>query len=48
MKEKGLEKVSIRGITNRMGYLPGIIYHYFNNKDEIIEAILFESYEKIL
>ncbi|WP_088369707.1 TetR family transcriptional regulator [endosymbiont 'TC1' of Trimyema compressum] len=29
-----------------MGYSPGIIYHYFNNKDEIIEAILFESYEK--
>ena len=48
MEEKGLEKLSIRSITNRMGYSPGIIYHYFDDKDAIIEEILFESYEKIL
>ena len=32
IKEEGLDKVSIRKITNRMGYSPGIVYHYFSDK----------------
>jgi AcrR family transcriptional regulator len=37
--EKGVEKTSIRNIADRIEYSPGIIYHYFRDKNEIFHAI---------
>ena len=46
--EEGLDKVSVRKITNRMGYSPGSIYHYFSDKDEIIDYIFGLGYQEII
>lgn len=48
MKEDGIEGLSIRKITQRLDYTPGIIYHYFKNKDAIIEAIVEQGYHEIM
>ncbi len=37
--EKGVEKTSIRNIADRIEYSPGIIYHYFRDKNEIFHAL---------
>lgn len=46
--KEGLEGLSIRKITNAMDYSPAIIYHYFKDKNEIIETIMAEGFGKIL
>lgn len=48
IEEEGIEKLSIRKITTRLNYTPGIIYHYFKNKDEIIAAVTAKGYQNIL
>lgn len=37
--ENGFEKTSIRNIADRIEYSPGIIYHYFQDKNEIFYAL---------
>ena len=37
--EKGIEKTSIRNIADKIEYSPGIIYHYFRDKNEILHAL---------
>lgn len=37
--EEGFEAVSIRKIIGRMKYSTGVVYHYFKDKQEIIDAI---------
>lgn len=46
--EQGIEQLSIRKITKTLDYSLGIVYHYFKDKDEILETLLKEGYEKIL
>ncbi|MDR0885366.1 MAG: TetR/AcrR family transcriptional regulator [Clostridiales Family XIII bacterium] len=46
--EDGVGSLSIRKITNRMEYSPGIIYHYFKSKQDILDCIMLEGYERIL
>ncbi|WP_066503275.1 TetR/AcrR family transcriptional regulator [Abyssisolibacter fermentans] len=46
--KEGIDKLSIRKITNILDYSPGIIYHYFKDKDEIVDTLLKEGYGKIL
>ncbi len=46
--ENGFEGLSIRKITNKLNYSPGIIYHYFKDKNEIIETLVVEGYQRIL
>lgn len=46
--EEGYDKLSIRKIANKIEYSPGIIYHYFKDKGEIIAFIVEEEYEIIL
>ncbi len=41
--EHGFESLSIRKITNRLGYSAGSVYYYFKDKDEIVEAIHKEA-----
>ena len=37
--EKGVEKTSIRNIADKIEYSPGIIYHYFKDKNEIFHSL---------
>lgn len=37
--EEGFEELSIRKITDKLGYSSGIVYHYFKDKQEIIDTI---------
>lgn len=46
--EEGIQNLSIRKITKKIDYSPGIIYHYFKDKNEIIEILVSEGYKKIL
>jgi len=44
----GISGLSIRKITNIIDYSPAIIYHYFKNKDEIMNKLMEENYKKIV
>ena len=48
IKEDGLNKLSIRNIAQRIDYSPSIIYHYFKDKDEILDHVMQNGYQKIL
>lgn len=45
---EGIKGLSIRKITNAIEYSPAIIYHYFKDKNEIVETIMEEGYKRIL
>ncbi len=45
--EKGFEKTSIRNIADRIDYSPGIIYHYFKDKNEIFHALHTEGFSEL-
>lgn len=44
----GVDGVSIRKIAGKIEYSPAIIYHYFKNKEEIIEKLIEQSYREII
>ena len=46
--KEGLNGLSIRKLTSRMDYSPGIIYHYFKDKEALMDAIMLEGYLEIL
>lgn len=46
--EKGMEKLSIRKIAERIEYSPGIIYHYFQGKEEILDSYLQQKYMEMV
>lgn len=46
--EEGLDKLSIRKIAVKLNQTPGIVYHYFKSKDEILLAIVDQGYGEIL
>jgi AcrR family transcriptional regulator len=46
--KEGFQGLSIRKITNRIEYSPAIIYHYFKDKNEIVESLVSEAYGQIL
>ncbi len=46
--EEGLEGLSVRKIADRIEYSPGIIYHYFENKDDILQNFLIDKYQEIV
>lgn len=37
--EEGFEALSVRKIIHRMNYSTGVVYHYFKDKQEILDAI---------
>ena len=45
--ENGFETISIRKISDRMGYSTGVIYYYFKDKQEILDEIHQEANEEI-
>lgn len=46
--KEGYDNLSIRKIANKIEYSPGIIYHYFKDKAEIVTCVVEEGYGKIL
>ncbi|GAA0063758.1 TetR/AcrR family transcriptional regulator [Clostridium sp. CTA-1] len=46
--EEGYENLSIRKIANKIEYSPGIIYHYFKDKSEIVTLVVEQGYGRIL
>lgn len=48
ISREGVQGLSIRKITSELDYSPGIVYHYFKNKSEIIESIVSEGYDRII
>lgn len=48
LASSGVDGISIRKIAGMIEYSPAIIYHYFKNKEEIIEILIEENYRKIL
>lgn len=48
IERDGVQGLSIRKITNAIEYSPAIIYHYFKDKNEIVETLVEEGYRKIL
>jgi len=45
---EGYENLSIRKIAEKIEYSPGIIYHYFKDKGEIIKCVVDMGYGNIL
>ena len=45
--DRGFEKTSIRNIADEIEYSPGIIYHYFKDKNEIFHALHTEGFKEL-
>jgi AcrR family transcriptional regulator len=45
---EGLDKLSIRKIASEIEYSPSIIYHYFKDKEEIVNQVMQRGYKKII
>lgn len=48
IRKDGIENLSIRKIAASIDYSPGIIYHYFHNKEEITNLLINDGYNNIL
>jgi len=48
MQKEGIDNISIRKIANKIEYSPAIIYHYFQDKDDIINHLMKTGYQKIV
>jgi len=46
--EDGIEQFSIRKLATRCGYTAPTIYHYFQDKDGLIDALLEERFSRLL
>lgn len=46
--KEGIDKVSIRKIAKMIEYSPPIIYHYFDNKEDIINQLMEKEYQKVI
>lgn len=46
--KEGIEALSIRKLAEAIHQTPGIIYHYFKNKDELLLEIVKEGYQEIV
>ena len=46
--KEGFENLSIRKIAAEIEYSPSIIYHYFKDKDEIMNSVMRTGYMKIV
>lgn len=46
--EQGLDKLSVRKIAAKIEYSPAIIYHYFKDKNDIVDNVMKRGYQKII
>jgi AcrR family transcriptional regulator len=45
---KGAERFSIRGLAREVGCVPGTLYLYFRDRDDLIAALVEESFEQLM
>ena len=43
----GYESVTMRAVADAIEYSPTTIYHHFENKDALVEALCFSDFEKL-
>lgn len=43
--KKGYDKTSVQDILNEVGMSKGAIYHHFNSKEEILDAVMEQHFE---
>lgn len=48
MAQEGLQGLSIRRIAEKIDYSPAIIYHYFKDKDDILQMLMTRGHQSIL
>lgn len=48
ISKEGVQGLSIRKITKAIEYSPAIVYHYFKDKSEIVDAIMNEGFGRII
>ncbi len=48
LAKDGLEGVSIRKITQAIGYSPTIVYHYYKDKDAVLYALAQEGFTLLM
>lgn len=48
IQENGFEGVSIRKISKMVGYTPGNIYQYYDNKEAILQDVIKDGYLQII
>lgn len=46
--KEGFDNLSIRKIAKKIEYSPSIIYHYFKDKDDILNSVMKSGYMKIV
>jgi AcrR family transcriptional regulator len=46
--EKGYSSASIRDIANNSGITVGNVYRYFENKEKVLEGVVYPVYKKIM
>lgn len=46
--DEGFEELSIRKITDKLGYCAAIVYHYFKDKQEILDTIRSQTSMKLM
>lgn len=45
VKSEGIDKLSIRKLADKIEYSPAIIYHYFSDKEEVLDNVIEERYK---
>ena len=48
LKEEGLDQLSMRKVAERIHMTPGILYHYYENKEALLMEIVRNGYQEIL
>ena len=48
IKEEGLDNLSIRKIAQKIEYSPAVVYHYFKNKEDILEHTIHQQYVSLV
>lgn len=46
--KEGIDKLSIRKIADKIEYSPAIVYHYFKDKEDILNHLLKKGYQKVV
>jgi AcrR family transcriptional regulator len=47
LTEQGLEALSIRAVADEINYSPAALYRYFEGKDELIDAVRADCFERL-
>lgn len=48
IKKDGIDGLSMRKLAKDMQMTPGIFYHYFQNKEEVLASVVMRGYQDIL